>query len=132
MRSGPFSLAGSSARFMAGNNPGRTPMGKSPPPLYGPSQRQDETGIEIASGVSTYSGDAFVTLSRGDRSVQLTAGQAREHALAVLAAAAAAEYDSIVFAVLRRDLDDDGHGEITAGRFLINLHDERARRSAHE
>ena len=106
-------------------------------PKFGPSQPPDASDIEITSGVSNQSGGGFVHLSWGDRSGQLTPAEAREHGLSVIAAADAAEHDSIVVAVMRRVItndgedDDDVRADRMVGQFLLDLREERERRSAN-
>ena len=60
--------------------------------------------IEIASGVSAFTGEGFVTLRWGTDAAQFTPDAARRHALAILECAEAAESDAAVFAFLRAKL----------------------------
>jgi hypothetical protein len=83
--------------------------------------------IRFESGVSVFDGTPFVVLRWGQETGQLTPAEAREHALAVLEAAAAAEHDALVFAELR-----DGRAGLSmeaAATFLVAL---RRRRAAGE
>lgn len=53
--------------------------------------------IRIESGVSAERRDGFVVLRWGSESGQLTPEEARQHALAILGAADAAEHDAAAF-----------------------------------
>lgn len=84
------------------------------------------TTIHIDSMVSLFSGQPYVVLRWGAERGQLDPGVAREHALAVLEAAAAAENDALVFAELTKGV---GVGQEEAAAVLLSL---RTRRKAQE
>jgi hypothetical protein len=65
----------------------------------------DASGIDVSSGVSSTSGFGFVTLRWGAESGQLTTAEARAHALSLLEAADAAEFDAAVLRWMTHDLD---------------------------
>jgi len=56
--------------------------------------------ISVSSGVSARNGGGFVTIRWGDMGGQLSPEEARQHALAVIEAADAAEHDAAVVAFM--------------------------------
>jgi len=56
--------------------------------------------LQMESGVSARSGEPFMHLRWGDQAGQFTPAKAREHALAILDAAAASEFDAALVKVL--------------------------------
>lgn len=61
----------------------------------------------MESGVSARTGEPFVHLRWGDESGQLSANQAREHAMSVLEAAGGAEFDAAFVKWARAELNLD-------------------------
>jgi hypothetical protein len=84
--------------------------------------REPDGLIEIASGVSAFTGEGFVTLRWAAESAQFTPDEARQHALSILECAEAAESDAAVFAWARSELDVDGP---SAARFIGTLRNHR-------
>lgn len=74
-------------------------------------KRQLQTGdtLWFESGVSARTGKPFVHIRWGDQSGQLTAAEARDHALHMLEAANAAEFDA-AFATAMTKPKPDGPG----------------------
>jgi hypothetical protein len=78
--------------------------------------------IRVTSGVSAFTGQGFVDLRWGAQAGQLSPEEARQHALAVLGAAEAAELDALVYAELTSAV---GVNDGAAAAFLLRLRERR-------
>jgi hypothetical protein len=83
-----------------------------------------EQMIVMFSGVSVFTGEGFVTLRWGPESGQLSPTQCRQHALALLACADAAESDAGIWAVMHNDMGMDPDA---IGTFLTRLRENRGK-----
>ena len=91
--------------------------------MTAPSPDPDPSGvIEIASGVSAFTGAGFVTLRWASESAQMTPDEARQHALRILECAEAAESDAAVFAFFRARLEVE---PAVAGHMVADLREYR-------
>jgi hypothetical protein len=90
--------------------------------------RQLQTGetLWFESGVSSRTGEPFVHIRWGDESGQLTATEAREHAMHMLECAHAAEFDAaFIRGLTRPEPDGPGFDHVTAAGLLIVVREAR-------
>lgn len=78
-----------------------------PEPIRKPG---DNSGIYITPGVSAFTGHGYIRLDWGETSGQLTIAEARQHGLAILEAAEAAEMDAAMWAFAKTMLHTDDAG----------------------
>lgn len=90
------------------------------------NQPGDNSTIDITPGVSAFSGHGYVTLAWGSEGGQLTIKEARAHALGLLRAAEAAEFDAAMWAFAKSHLKADDAG---AAAILVALREFRAAES---
>lgn len=84
----------------------------------------EQQSIEVQSGVSVFTHEPYVQLRWGAESGQLTPAEAREHALGVLRAADAAEFDATVWAEMTETIGLEPESVV---RFLAGIR-ERGQR----
>lgn len=82
-------------------------------------------GLRVGRRVDPVTGHGFVTLAWGNRAAQLTPGEARIHAMLVLASAEAAESGADLFAELAEDM---GIRPSVALKIVSNLWERQRRR----
>lgn len=85
--------------------------------LLGRHLRSDDLAME--SGVSARTGEPFMHLRWGDQAGQFTPAAAREHALKIIDAAAAAEFDAALVRALTTGETNMRHEEAVAFLGLI-------------
>lgn len=87
----------------------------------------DNSGIDIVSGVSLFTGEPYVQMKWGEQDGQLTPDECRAHAAGLIEAAEAAEFDAIFWKWSKERLaaTDERAGQILQD---FRRYRERARR----
>jgi hypothetical protein len=88
--------------------------------LLATQMRSDD--LQVESGVSARTGEPFMHMRWGDQAGQLTPQEARQHALRILDAAAASEFDA---ALVRALVGEMGVPHEKAVRFLGVMREQR-------
>lgn len=88
--------------------------------LLSTSLRSDD--LQMESGVSSRTGQPFMALRWGDQHGQFSPAEARDHALKILDAAAASEFDAALVKTLTGDMGLDHEGAV---RFLGLMREAR-------
>lgn len=86
------------------------------------NQPGDNSDITVTPGVSAFTGHGYVTLTWGEQGGQLTIRETRAHALGLLRAAEAAEFDAAMWAFAKAHLKVDDAG---AAAILVALREYR-------
>jgi hypothetical protein len=93
--------------------------------LLGQQMRSDDA-LWMESGVSSRTGEPFVHMRWGDQSGQLGASEAREHAMNMLEAASAAEFDAaLIKGLTAPEPDGPGFELDMAMRLLVIVREAR-------